>query len=135
MLAWFLVAIPVSSVVGGPISGLLLELDGVLGLKGWQWLFIVEGLPAVVLGFVVLRLLADRPDDAEWLSPKERDILKAMLDAEQRERPKSSLAHGAVRQPGHHPRTACSSASRSAPMGSASSCRRSSRPAGSPTSR
>ena len=105
MLAWFLVAIPVSSVVGGPISGLLLELDGALGLKGWQWLFIVEGLPAIVLGFVVLRVLADRPDDAEWLSPKEREILKAMLDAEHRERPKSSLLTALVRRPGHHPRT------------------------------
>jgi MFS transporter, ACS family, tartrate transporter len=91
MLAWFLVAIPLSSVVGGPISGLLLELDGVLGLKGWQWLFIVEGIPAVILGFVVLRVLADRPEDAAWLSPKEREILKGMLDAEHRERPKSSL--------------------------------------------
>jgi MFS transporter, ACS family, tartrate transporter len=91
MLAWFLIAIPVSSLVGGPISGLLLELDGVFGIKGWQWLFIVEGIPAVALGFVVLRVLADRPEDAEWLSPKERNILKAMLDAEHRERPKSSL--------------------------------------------
>jgi MFS transporter, ACS family, tartrate transporter len=91
MLAWFLVAIPVSSVIGGPVSGLLLELDGVLGLKGWQWLFIVEGLPAVILGFVVLRVLADRPENATWLSPKEREILKGMLDAEHRERPKSSL--------------------------------------------
>src|SRR5215468_2908961 len=92
MLAWFLVAIPLSSVVGGPISGLLLELDGVLGLKGWQWLFIGEGIPAVILGFVVLAVLADRPETATWLSPKERDILKGMLDAERRERPKSSLA-------------------------------------------
>jgi MFS family permease len=91
MLAWFLVAIPLSSVVGGPISGLLLELDGMLGLKGWQWLFIIEGIPAVILGIVVLRVLADRPDDATWLSGKERDILKEMLDAERRERPKSSV--------------------------------------------
>jgi MFS transporter, ACS family, tartrate transporter len=91
MLAWFLVAVPLSSVVGGPISGLLLELDGVLGLKGWQWLFIVEGIPAVILGIVVLRVLADRPETAPWLSPKERDILKGMLDEEHRERPKSSL--------------------------------------------
>jgi MFS transporter, ACS family, tartrate transporter len=91
MLAWFLVAIPLSSVVGGPISGLLLELDGMLGLKGWQWLFIIEGIPAVILGIVVLRVLADRPDDATWLSGKERDILKGMLDAERRERPKSSV--------------------------------------------
>jgi MFS family permease len=92
MLAWFLVAIPVSSVIGAPISGLLLEMDGILGLRGWQWLFIIEGLPAVGLGFVVLRVLADRPENAEWLSPKERDTLQAMLDAEHRERPKSSLA-------------------------------------------
>ena len=91
MLAWFLVAIPLSSVVGGPISGLLLELDGMLGLKGWQWLFIIEGIPAVILGIVVLRVLADRPDDATWLTGKERDILKGMLDAERRERPKSSV--------------------------------------------
>jgi len=91
MLAWFLVAIPLSSVVGGPISGLLLELDGMLGLKGWQWLFIIEGIPAIILGIVVLRVLADRPDDATWLTGKERDILKGMLDAERRERPKSSV--------------------------------------------
>ena len=91
MLAWFLVAIPLSSVVGGPISGLLLELDGMLGLKGWQWLFIIEGIPAVILGVVVLRVLADRPANATWLSGKERDILKGMLDAERRERPKSSV--------------------------------------------
>ena len=91
MLAWFLVAIPLSSVIGGPVSGLLLELDGVLGLRGWQWLFVVEGLPAVVLGFVVLRVLADTPEAAPWLDAKERRILEAMLAAEIRERPKTSL--------------------------------------------
>jgi ACS family tartrate transporter-like MFS transporter len=91
MLAWFLVAIPLSSVVGGPISGLLQEMNGVLGVRGWQWIFIVEGLPAVILGFVVLRVLADTPDGAPWLNPKERQILGDMLAAERRERPKSSL--------------------------------------------
>jgi len=91
MLAWFLVAIPVSSVVGGPISGLLLEMDGVLGLQGWKWLFVVEGLPAVILGFVVLRVLADTPQTAPWLNDKERQILGDMLAAEHRERPRSSL--------------------------------------------
>src|SRR5215470_2906683 len=91
MLAWFLVAIPLSSVVGGPISGLLLEMDGLLGLEGWKWLFIVEGLPAVVLGFVTLYVLADRPETAPWLDEKERRILTEMLAAERRERPKSSL--------------------------------------------
>jgi len=91
MLAWFLVAIPLSSVVGGPISGLLLEMNGVLGLEGWKWLFIVEGLPAVILGFVTLYVLADRPETAPWLDDKERRILADMLAAEHRERPKSSL--------------------------------------------
>jgi MFS transporter, ACS family, tartrate transporter len=91
MLAWFLLAIPLSSVIGGPISGLLLEMNGVLGLKGWQWLFIVEGLPAVILGFVVLRVLADVPDTAPWLDVKERQVLGGMLAAEHRERPRSSF--------------------------------------------
>jgi MFS family permease len=91
MLAWFLVAIPLSSVVGGPISGLLLEMNGVLGLQGWKWIFIVEGLPAIILGFVVLRVLADGPETASWLDAKERKLLGDMLAAEHRERPKSSL--------------------------------------------
>jgi MFS transporter, ACS family, tartrate transporter len=92
MLAWFLVAIPLSTVVGAPISGLLLELNGALGLAGWQWLFIVEGLPAAILGFVVLAVLADRPETASWLSPAERETLGVMLAAEHRERPKAGLA-------------------------------------------
>jgi MFS family permease len=92
MLAWFLVAVPLSSVVGGPISGLLLEMNGAFGLLGWQWLFIVEGLPAVLLGLVVLRVLSDRPEVAAWLSPEEQRVLTAMLAEEKRERPKASLA-------------------------------------------
>jgi ACS family tartrate transporter-like MFS transporter len=91
MLAWFLVAIPVSSVIGGPISGLLLEMDGIFGLQGWKWLFIAEGLPAVVLGFMMLRLLADKPETASWLSPKERQALTEMLAEERRDRPKTAL--------------------------------------------
>jgi ACS family tartrate transporter-like MFS transporter len=91
MLGWFLVAIPVSSVIGAPISGLLMEMDGTLGLRGWQWLFVVEGLPAVILGFMVLSLLVDRPETASFLSPQERELLTGMLAAEHRERPKSSL--------------------------------------------
>lgn len=91
MLAWFLLGIPMSPVVGGPVSGYLMELDGMLGLKGWQWLFVVEGLPAVVLGVVVLWALADRPETASWLDPKERQMLTDMLAAERQERPKTSL--------------------------------------------
>jgi MFS transporter, ACS family, tartrate transporter len=91
MLAWFLVAIPVSSLIGGPISGLILEMDGIWGLKGWQWLFIIEGLPAVLLGFVVLGVLADKPETATWLTAEEQAALTGMLAQEQRERPKSSF--------------------------------------------
>ena len=91
MLAWFLVGVPLSTAIGSPISGLLLEMNGVFGLRGWQWLFIIEGLPAVVLGIIVLYALADRPETAAWLAPKERRLLENMLGAERRERPKSNL--------------------------------------------
>jgi MFS transporter, ACS family, tartrate transporter len=92
MLAWFLLAIPVSSVIGAPISALLLQMDGIWGLSGWKWLFIIEGIPAVFLGFLVLWLLADRPETASWLAPQERDALNAMLAEERRERPKESFS-------------------------------------------
>jgi ACS family tartrate transporter-like MFS transporter len=81
-IARFMVAIPVSGVVGGPISGALLGLNGRLGLAGWQWLFLLEGLPAVLLGFVVLAFLTDGPEEATWLTPSEREWLSARLSAE-----------------------------------------------------
>ena len=65
--ARFLAAIPVCGVIGGPLSGALLGLDGWLGLRGWQWLFLLEGIPSVLVGLAVLRLLPDRPRDARWL--------------------------------------------------------------------
>jgi len=84
IIAWFMVAIPVSAVIGGPVSGLLLRMDGVAGLAGWQWLFIVEGLPVVVLGVVLLLVLSDRPEDAQWLTAEERRIVRARLERERR---------------------------------------------------
>ena len=81
-LALFMTAISASYVAGGPISGGLLELDGVAGLDGWQWLFLCEGLPAVALGFVTLRFLDDRPAQAEWLEEDERSALTARIEAE-----------------------------------------------------
>ena len=74
-LALFLTAISVAYVAGGPISGALLELDGLLGLDGWQWLFLCEGLPAIGLGVFTLRYLDEGPEEAEWLEPEERDFL------------------------------------------------------------
>ena len=91
VLAWFLIGIPASSAVGGPLSIALLQMDGLLGLAGWQWLFIMVSLPCVFLGFVVLKVLADRPDEASWLNNEERGALKAMLAAETHDRPKTSV--------------------------------------------
>ena len=83
-VSWFMVAIPVSTVIGAPLSGVILELDGLHGLEGWQWLFLLEGVPAVVLGFVVLAFLTDSPDKAEWLAPAERAWLIERIRGEQR---------------------------------------------------
>jgi MFS transporter, ACS family, tartrate transporter len=82
-VSWFMLAIPLSTVVGGPLAGVILELDGWHGLQGWQWLFLLEGLPAIVLGFVVLGFLTDSPEKAEWLSADERRWLTQRVSAEQ----------------------------------------------------
>jgi ACS family tartrate transporter-like MFS transporter len=78
-IAAFMTAVPVTGVVGGPFSGLLLSLNGTFRLAGWQWLFLVEGVPAVILGATVLLYLPERPAGARWLSPAERDLLAAEL--------------------------------------------------------
>jgi ACS family tartrate transporter-like MFS transporter len=89
--AWFLAAIPVCGVIGGPVSGALLGLDGRLGLQGWQWLFLLEGIPSVLVGIAVLWLLPDRPSDARWLPEAECEWLEATLAAE---RAKQVEPHG-----------------------------------------
>jgi ACS family tartrate transporter-like MFS transporter len=83
-MAWFMLAIPLSTVVGGPVAGIILQLHGWHGLTGWQWLFLLEGVPAVALGFVVLGFLADSPREAKWLTTAERDWLVDRIDTEQR---------------------------------------------------
>lgn len=80
--AMFMAAVPVSTAIGSPLSGALLELDGLLGLKGWQWMFLIEGFPAILLAFVVLRFLTDRPADAIWLAPAEREWLTEEMGKE-----------------------------------------------------
>jgi MFS transporter, ACS family, tartrate transporter len=82
-VALFMAAIPIAGVIGSPLSGALLTLSG-FGLAGWQILFLAEGLPAVILGFVVLRYLPDGPEDAGWLEPEERDWLRNALERENR---------------------------------------------------
>lgn len=85
IVEWFMASIPLSAIIGGPVSGALLELDGFLGLHGWQWLFIIEGLPAAALGAAVFWFLTDRPEEAAWLTPGERTRLADRLRTEQAE--------------------------------------------------
>ncbi|MGD9845144.1 MAG: MFS transporter [Variibacter sp.] len=82
-IGWFMAAIPLSSVIGGPVSGWI--LDGThlaFGLKGWQWLFILEGIPSIIVGIVVLIFLRDKPAQVSWLTPQEREAVTARLDEE-----------------------------------------------------
>ena len=85
-IAGFMTAVVVAGVIGGPISGSLLSLDGALGLAGWQWLFLVEGIPSIILGVIVLFVLVDRPSEATWLSGEERTWLAGRLADERTRR-------------------------------------------------
>jgi MFS transporter, ACS family, tartrate transporter len=80
-LSWLLIAVPFSLALGAPVSSLLLDVNW-RGLVGWQWLFILEGLPAVLLGVIVLMCFTDRPRHAKWLTPAERDLLENALAIE-----------------------------------------------------
>jgi len=83
VLAWFTVATPISFLVGGPLSIWLLQMHGAWGLAGWQWMFLIEGLPACVLGLITLKVLSNHPAQARWLSSDEREVLTGMLAEEQ----------------------------------------------------
>lgn len=82
-LGGFLLALPLATVIGAPLSGLVLAtMDGVAGLSAWRWLFIVEAVPATLLGVAAYFYLTDKPEDAAWLTPKERAELQRVIDAE-----------------------------------------------------
>lgn len=85
-IATFMTAVLAAGIVGGPVSGALLSLNGVWGLAGWQWLFLLEGLPAVALGVIVLTWMPERPEEASWLTAGERAALTATLEEESRSR-------------------------------------------------
>jgi ACS family tartrate transporter-like MFS transporter len=80
--AALVLAIPCSGAIGAPIATSLLELDGWFGLQGWKWMFLLEGVPTVLLGFVVLRYLTDRPSKATWLTSTQRAWLEGTLERE-----------------------------------------------------
>jgi len=83
---YFMAAIPLSSLIGAPVSGYILGMDGLAGLKGWQWLFILEAAPALVLSVIVFFYLTDRPGEAAWLNAEERNWLADRLTGEERQR-------------------------------------------------
>ena len=90
-LARFGIAVPLSGAIGNPLSAWLLGLDGWHGLAGWQWVFLLEGLPSVLIGFTVLAILTDRPAQARWLSETQREWLIARL---RRDGDESGAPHG-----------------------------------------
>jgi ACS family tartrate transporter-like MFS transporter len=94
VIARFLAMTGILGVLGNPLSGLLLQLHG-YGLHGWQWLFLLEGLPSVVLGFAVLFLLPNGPEDAKWLTPAEKEWISGCLARD--ETNTSRVHHGSLR--------------------------------------
>lgn len=95
-LGYFLVAMPIASVIGAPISGFIVAADGAFGFKGWQLMFLIEAIPTLVLGGLVLLRLTDKPAQADWLSPQERTWLIVELGSEARRRDASGGRYGNV---------------------------------------
>ncbi len=84
----FMVAIPVAGLIGSPVSGAILYMDGLMGLGGWQWIFILEAAPAVLLGLAAFIWLTDRPEHAGWLTREQKQWLISRLDAERQRKPR-----------------------------------------------
>lgn len=82
VIALFMAAAPIATAIGSPISAALLEMHGIMGLAGWQWMFLIEAIPAVILGVVVFFYMTDRPEKAAWLKPDEREWLVKTMQAE-----------------------------------------------------
>ncbi|NTJ67905.1 MFS transporter [Agrobacterium rhizogenes] len=91
-MSFFYIGAALASVIGLPLSGLLLNAHGVLCLSGWRWVFLIEGIPAIVLGFIVLKFLPDRPRDAAWLTAELQDGLEQTIAAEEERAPVSHHA-------------------------------------------
>lgn len=93
VIAWFMTAVAVSNLLGSPISGAILQFtDGHSGLRGWQWLFVIEAIPSVLVGIAYIFLMSDGPHKAQWLTSEERDLVTKRLDEE--ETGKGGAHHG-----------------------------------------
>jgi MFS family permease len=91
-MSFFYIAAALASVIGLPLSGALLHMDGALGFAGWRWLYFVEGVPAIALGVIVLRILPDTPREARWLSPAQAEWLTDNIAAENAAAPQAHAA-------------------------------------------
>jgi ACS family 4-hydroxyphenylacetate permease-like MFS transporter len=94
----FLAAAPVTIAFGAPLSGLILEMDGYLGLAGWRWLFLLEGVPSVILGVIAYYYLTDNPRKAHWLTDEERELLLARIERERKREPAAQVKTGLLRE-------------------------------------
>ena len=98
MIALFMTAIPVAVITGSWASGFILGMDGIWGLAGWQWLFVIEAMPAIILGIVVYFYLTDRPEQAHWLNEPQRTWLSGRLAAERAQRRSKSVISRLVKR-------------------------------------
>ncbi|MEP6754308.1 MAG: MFS transporter [Chthonomonadales bacterium] len=96
--AKFIIATLFANIIGGPLGASLLKLDGSLGLQGWQWLFLLEGIPSFLVGFVALKFLTDRPSDATWLPDDEKAWLIGQIAKEQSARKEHASIWAAFRE-------------------------------------
>lgn len=96
IISTFMLSIPISLAIGAPVSTALLQLDGMLGLKGWQWLFIIQGIPGVLMVAVVLKYLTDSPKAAKWLTDAEKEWLQGELDKDAAANTLASNANASV---------------------------------------
>ncbi len=90
----YMLAQPIALALAATVSGLLIGLNGVLGLRGWQWLFLIEGLPSILMGVIAFFYLTDRPKDAKWLDEREKAVLIAALERDAAERERQAPAAG-----------------------------------------
>jgi MFS family permease len=101
VVGWIYIAPALALVLGNPIGGALMQMDGLGGLHGWQWMFMIEGIPSVIVGVVLFFAMPDRPGDARWLSPAERESLEAhaVIDTHGREQYSSANWIAAIKRP------------------------------------
>ena len=96
VVSLFMAAAPISVLIGSPLSSALLEMEGILGFHGWQWLFIIEAVPAVILGVVVLFYMTDRPEQAKWLPDDQKAWLVVEMDGEHARKQQTHAKHGLI---------------------------------------